>query len=82
MTESSSQFYGLCTIGCVGAGYMAGSLLGATGWRLLHRKALPEMEARNQQFQAHLSRFRADPSRQSVSNPVRGRLCMPLMSQA
>lgn len=50
---------------------MAGSLLGAQGWRLLHRKALPEMELRNAQFQAHLARFRADPSRQSVSNPVR-----------
>lgn len=65
------QFYGLCTIACVGASYMVGSLLGSSGWRVIHRKSLPEMELRNQQFQAHLSRFRADPSRQSVSNPVR-----------
>ncbi|GAA5926830.1 hypothetical protein JCM10213_002461 [Rhodosporidiobolus nylandii] len=61
--------YGAATLGCVGLGWLAGPTVGGAIWRLTHRKIAKAMEAKEKDFFRHISRWRADPSRQSASNP-------------
>ncbi|GAA5837052.1 hypothetical protein JCM11251_004485 [Rhodosporidiobolus azoricus] len=61
--------YGIATVGCVGLGWLAGPTVGNGVWRLVHRKVVKAMEAKDKDFFRHISRWRADPSRQSASNP-------------
>ncbi|GAA5860726.1 hypothetical protein JCM8547_005515 [Rhodosporidiobolus lusitaniae] len=61
--------YGAATLGCVGLGWLAGPTVGGAVWRLVHRKVGKAMEAKDKDFFKHISRWRADPSRQSASNP-------------
>ncbi|GAA6034236.1 hypothetical protein JCM8097_003800 [Rhodosporidiobolus ruineniae] len=61
--------YGIATVGCVGLGWLAGPTVGSAVWRLTHGKVAKAMEAKDKDFFKHISRWRADPSRQSASNP-------------
>ncbi|GAA5910288.1 hypothetical protein JCM6882_003240 [Rhodosporidiobolus microsporus] len=61
--------YAGATLGCVGLGWLAGPSVGNGIWRLVHRKVVTAMEAKDKDFFRHISRWRADPSRQSASNP-------------
>ncbi|GAA6012411.1 hypothetical protein JCM10207_007078 [Rhodosporidiobolus poonsookiae] len=61
--------YGAATLACVGLGWLAGPTLGGAIWRLTHSKVAKAMEAKDKDFFKHISRWRADPSRQSASNP-------------
>lgn len=62
--------YGLATLGCVAGGWMTGRFMGSTLWKVWYRKKLPLMEVKQREFFNHITRWRADPSKQSVSNPV------------
>ncbi|BGP38231.1 TIM23 complex component [Rhodotorula kratochvilovae] len=61
--------YGAATLGCVGLGWLAGPTVGGAIWRLTHRNVGKAMEAKDKDFFRHISRWRADPSRQSAANP-------------
>ncbi|BGO89859.1 hypothetical protein NBRC10512_005629 [Rhodotorula toruloides] len=62
--------YGLATLSCVGLGWLAGPTVGGALWRLTHRNVAKAMEAKDKDFFRHISRWRADPSRQSATNPA------------
>ncbi|GAA6051513.1 hypothetical protein JCM3770_000391 [Rhodotorula araucariae] len=61
--------YGAATLGCVGLGWLAGPTVGGALWRLTHRSVANAIEAKDKDFFRHISRWRADPSRQSAANP-------------
>ncbi|GAA5854767.1 hypothetical protein JCM9279_000938 [Rhodotorula babjevae] len=61
--------YGAATLGCVGLGWLAGPTVGGALWRLTHRRVMGAIEAKDKDFFRHISRWRADPSRQSAANP-------------
>ncbi|ORY79774.1 mitochondrial import protein Pam17 [Leucosporidium creatinivorum] len=61
---------GAAAIGCGVVGWLVGPVVGNQIWRLTHRKALKAFETKEKDFFEHIKRNRADPSRQSVSNPV------------
>ncbi|GAA5933235.1 hypothetical protein JCM3775_002580 [Rhodotorula graminis] len=61
--------YGAATLGCVGLGWLAGPTVGGALWRLTHRRVKGAIEAKDKDFFRHISRWRADPSRQSAANP-------------
>jgi len=63
-------YNGLMTLLCVGVGYGVGRLAGDFGWRAWHRKMLPQIEAKDRDFHAHVARWRGNPSSSSVNNPV------------
>ncbi|KAI5474778.1 mitochondrial import protein Pam17 [Pseudohyphozyma bogoriensis] len=67
--------YGIATLACVGLGWLAGPTVGNTVWKVSHRRALAGMEKKDRLFHEHIVRNRADPSRQSVSNPVPDYYC-------
>ncbi|GAA6060954.1 hypothetical protein JCM10212_006536 [Sporobolomyces blumeae] len=62
--------YGIATIGCIGLGWLAGPIVGGGIWRLLHRRSVKSMEAKDKDFFAHVVKNRADASRNSVANPI------------
>jgi len=43
-------FYGICTVGCVGAGALIGPSIGTALWRLQYRSLLPLIDAKDHQF--------------------------------
>ncbi|GAA5971666.1 hypothetical protein JCM11641_000679 [Rhodosporidiobolus odoratus] len=61
--------YGAATLACVGLGWLAGPTMGGAVWKLAYRKVARAMEIKDKDFFNHISRWRADPSRQSASNP-------------
>ncbi|BGP54122.1 hypothetical protein JCM8202_003122 [Rhodotorula sphaerocarpa] len=62
--------YGAATFGCVALGWLAGPTIGGALWKLTHRGALTAMEAKDKDFFKHVARWRADPTRQSATNPA------------
>lgn len=60
----------IAIIGCVGAGWLSGPILGNALWKLAHRKVLGRVEQMDNVFLNHIKKKRVDPSRQSVNNPV------------
>ncbi|GJN88310.1 hypothetical protein Rhopal_001275-T1 [Rhodotorula paludigena] len=61
--------YGAATLGCVALGWLSGPTIGGALWRLTHRNVAKAMEAKDKDFFRHISRWRADPTRQSAANP-------------
>lgn len=53
-----------------GVGALIGPTLGASIWRLTHRRSMALIEAREREFYQHIVRNRVDPSWQSATNPV------------
>ncbi|TNY21760.1 Presequence translocated-associated motor subunit PAM17 [Rhodotorula diobovata] len=76
--------YGAATLGCVGLGWLAGPTVGGALWRLTHRRVAGAIEAKDKDFFRHISRWRADPSRQSGTSPPPlvspGRSSRPLLA--
>ncbi|KAH8928652.1 presequence translocated-associated motor subunit PAM17 [Atractiella rhizophila] len=62
--------YGGGTIGCIALGYLLGPPLGTMLWRMRNKDALGQMDLKDKEFHTHLIKNRADPVRQSFSNPV------------
>ncbi|KAI0810995.1 mitochondrial import protein Pam17 [Irpex lacteus] len=62
--------FGGAALGCAGAGYLVGPLVGSSFWRMTHRRTLKLIEARDRQFHEHIVRNRVDPRSQSATNPV------------
>ncbi|GAA5882419.1 hypothetical protein JCM3774_001834 [Rhodotorula dairenensis] len=62
--------YAAATLGCVALGWLAGPTVGGAMWRLTHRGVGKAMEAKDKEFFKHVSRWRADPTRQSATNPA------------
>ncbi|TFK36355.1 mitochondrial import protein Pam17 [Crucibulum laeve] len=63
-------FYGFCTVGCLGAGWLAGPTLGTALWRMTHRSKLPLIDARDREFYQRIAKNRVDASLQSPTAPV------------
>jgi len=63
-------FFGGATLGCMGAGYLLGPIIGSTLWRVTHRRTMALIEARDREFHQHIVRNRVDPTAQSATNPV------------
>ncbi|GAA5992463.1 hypothetical protein JCM10908_000828 [Rhodotorula pacifica] len=62
--------YAAATLGCVALGWLAGPTVGGTLWKLTHRGVGKAMEVKDKEFFKHVSRWRADPTRQSATNPA------------
>lgn len=62
--------YGFATLGCAGAGYLIGPIIGSQCWRITHRRMMKLIEARDREFHKHIVKHRVDPSAQSATNPV------------
>ncbi|GAA5973343.1 hypothetical protein JCM8115_006279 [Rhodotorula mucilaginosa] len=62
--------YAAATLGCVALGWLAGPTVGGALWKLSHRGVGKAMEAKDKEFFKHVSRWRADPTRQSATNPA------------
>ncbi|KAL7274688.1 TIM23 complex component [Rhizina undulata] len=62
--------FGLATIGCGAAGWLAGPVLGTGAFGLLKRRYMEQISEREREFLQHIKKNRADPSFQSFSNPV------------
>ncbi|GAA5853876.1 hypothetical protein JCM3766R1_006056 [Sporobolomyces carnicolor] len=62
--------YGIATIGCIGLGWLAGPILGSSIWKMVHRRSVKSIEAKDKDFFAHVVKNRADASRNSVANPI------------
>ncbi|KAK4696582.1 hypothetical protein P7C70_g8355, partial [Phenoliferia sp. Uapishka_3] len=67
--------YAAATFGCVGLGWLSGPILGSALWKLANGKVLKAMEAKDRDFFQHIVRNRADPSRNSASNPAPDYYC-------
>ncbi|KAN0133659.1 mitochondrial import protein Pam17 [Lactarius tabidus] len=63
-------FFGGATLGCMGAGYLVGPVIGSALWRATHRRTMALIEARDREFHQHIVRNRVDPRAQSATNPV------------
>jgi len=63
-------FFSGATLGCMGAGYLVGPILGSTLWRVTHRRTMALIEERDREFHRHIVRNRVDPRAQSATNPV------------
>ncbi|KAH9005020.1 mitochondrial import protein Pam17-domain-containing protein [Lactarius hatsudake] len=63
-------FFGGATLGCMGAGYLVGPVIGSALWRATHRRTMALIEARDREFHQHIVRNRVDPTAQSATNPV------------
>jgi len=63
-------FFGGATLGCMGAGYLVGPIIGSTLWRVTHRRTMTLIEARDREFHQHIVKNRVDPTAQSATNPV------------
>ncbi|KAJ6531107.1 mitochondrial import protein Pam17 [Mycena capillaripes] len=64
------MFYGGCTILCMGAGYVVGPSMGSAVWRIMNRRAVAKIDARDREFYRHVANNRVDASLQSATNPV------------
>ncbi|KAJ7436217.1 mitochondrial import protein Pam17 [Mycena latifolia] len=64
------MFYGGCTVLCMGAGWLIGPSLGSTLWRVLNRKSIAKIDARDREFYKHVAKNRVDAALQSATNPV------------
>jgi len=49
---------------------LVGPSIGATAWRITHRRVLPLIELKDKEFHNRIVKNRVDPSRQSAMNPV------------
>jgi len=63
-------FYGVCTVGCVGAGAIIGPTIGTSLWRLQYRRLLPLIDAKDHLFFQRIAKNRVDATLQSPTNPV------------
>ncbi|KIJ16852.1 hypothetical protein PAXINDRAFT_98638 [Paxillus involutus ATCC 200175] len=63
-------FYGGCTMGCMGLGYLLGPAIGSACWRMAHRRTLNLIEVKDREFHKHIVKNRVDPTAQSATNPV------------
>lgn len=63
-------FYGICTVGCVGAGALIGPTVGTTLWRMSHRHSLALIDAKDAQFYQRIAKNRVDASLQSPTSPI------------
>ncbi|KAH0611462.1 uncharacterized protein H6S33_010727 [Morchella sextelata] len=62
--------FGLATISCGAAGWLAGPVLGSSAFGIMNKKNLAAIEEREKEFLQHIKKNRVDPSFQSFSNPV------------
>ncbi|KAI0784415.1 mitochondrial import protein Pam17-domain-containing protein [Abortiporus biennis] len=62
--------FAVASLGCAGVGYLLGPVVGASCWRMTHRRTMHLIEQRERQFHDHLVKNRVDPSAQSATNPV------------
>ena len=53
-----------------GLGYLVGPVVGASIWRMTHRRLMRLIEKRDKQFHEHIVKNRVDPTAQSATNPV------------
>ncbi|KAF9014151.1 mitochondrial import protein Pam17 [Cyathus striatus] len=63
-------FYGLCTLGCLGMGYLVGPSIGTSLWRFSHRRILPQIDARDREFFHRIAKRRVDANLQSPTQPI------------
>ncbi|MCJ1354042.1 MAG: TIM23 complex component [Icmadophila ericetorum] len=61
---------GLATLACGGVGWLLGPFWGGAVFRWWYRGVGGEMAAKERAFYQRIKRYRADPSTQSLSNPV------------
>ncbi|KAJ7685723.1 mitochondrial import protein Pam17-domain-containing protein [Mycena polygramma] len=64
------MFYGGCTVLCMGVGYVVGPSLGSAVWRLLNRRAVANIDARDREFYKHVAKNRVEAALQSATNPI------------
>ncbi|KAI5886012.1 mitochondrial import protein Pam17 [Schizophyllum commune H4-8] len=64
------MFYGICTAGCMGIGFLFGPTVGTALWRLTHKSKLPLIDARDREFFEHIARNRVPAELQSPTKPV------------
>ncbi|PPQ84064.1 hypothetical protein CVT25_003666 [Psilocybe cyanescens] len=63
-------FYGICTLGCAGAGALAGPTIGASLWRFKNRNILSLMDKKDHDFYQRIAKNRVDAALQSPTHPV------------
>ncbi|KAF8635528.1 hypothetical protein AX17_003911 [Amanita inopinata Kibby_2008] len=63
-------FYGVCTVGCAGLGWLLGPSLGTAIWRTTHRRLVTLIDARDREFYARIAKNRVDASLQTPTQPV------------
>jgi len=63
-------FYGICTVGCIGAGAVVGPTIGSAIWRIVHRYNIPLIDAKDREFYHRISKNRVDAALQSPTHPV------------
>ncbi|KAF8647496.1 hypothetical protein AX16_006701 [Volvariella volvacea WC 439] len=63
-------FYGFCTLGCAGVGWLVGPSLGTAIWRTTHRRSVTLIDAKDKEFYARIARNRVPAELQSPTNPV------------
>ncbi|KAI8338115.1 mitochondrial import protein Pam17-domain-containing protein [Chlamydoabsidia padenii] len=61
---------GIATAGAGFCGFLAGPVFGDAFFKLLNRKYVPEMDARDKNFYEHIKKNRADARLNSIRNPV------------
>ncbi|CAO3596897.1 unnamed protein product [Absidia cylindrospora] len=61
---------GIATVGAGFCGFLAGPVFGDVFFKLLNRKYVPEMDARDKAFYEHIKKNRADARLNSIRNPV------------
>ncbi|TRM64393.1 mitochondrial import protein Pam17-domain-containing protein [Schizophyllum amplum] len=64
------MFYGVCTAGCMGVGFILGPTVGTSIWRLTHKSLVPLIDARDKRFFEHVARKRVPAELQSPTKPV------------
>ncbi|KAH9484423.1 Presequence translocated-associated motor subunit PAM17, mitochondrial [Psilocybe cubensis] len=63
-------FYGFCTLGCAGAGALAGPTIGASIWRFKNRNILSVLDKKDHDFFQRIAKNRVDATLQSPTHPV------------
>ncbi|KAF8163634.1 mitochondrial import protein Pam17 [Crassisporium funariophilum] len=63
-------FYGIATVGCVGAGALIGPTIGSMLWRASHRRVVELIDAKDHEFFHRIAKNRVDANLQSPTNPV------------
>jgi len=61
---------GLSTVSCGAVGWLLGPFAGNAAFGLWYRQLKTQFVLKEKQFYQRIKRYRADPSTQSVSNPV------------
>ncbi|RXW14367.1 hypothetical protein EST38_g11487 [Candolleomyces aberdarensis] len=62
--------YGFLTLGCLGAGALAGPTIGGSLWRFTHRNQVDLIDEKEREFLSRIAKNRVDVSLQTATAPV------------